>query len=116
MEWFYEAEDILGKLNTNGIPRKNLNQYAAVYADYLVKNKQYEEAVPYFKTAIKAEKNRRQRTRMKYLLGQIYAEQDQNGLAYQMFGQVIKVILLMNWSLPPVSARPKYLLAAIIRK
>ena len=90
MDWFYEAEDILGKLNTNGIPRKNLNQYATVYADYLVKQKQYEEAVPYFKTAIKAEKNRRQRTRMKYLLGQIYAEQGQNGLAYQMFGQVIK--------------------------
>ncbi len=90
MEWFYEAEDILGKLNTNGIPRKNLNQYATVYADYLVKNKQYEEAIPYFKTAIKAEKNRLQRTRMKYLLGQIYAEQDQNGLAYRMFGQVIK--------------------------
>lgn len=90
MDWFYEAEDILGKLNTNGIPRKNLNQYATVYADYLVKNKQYEEAVPYFKTAIKAEKNRRQRTRMKYLLGQIYADQEQNGLAYQMFGQVIK--------------------------
>ncbi len=90
MDWFYEAEDILGKLNTNGIPRKNLNQYATVYADYLVKQKQYEEAVPYFKTAIKAEKNRRQHTRMKYLLGQIYAEQGQNGLAYQMFGQVIK--------------------------
>ena len=50
MDWFYEAEDILGKLNTNGIPRKNLNQYATVYADYLVKKKQYEEAVPYFKT------------------------------------------------------------------
>ena len=90
MDWFYEAEDILGKLNTNGIPKKNLNQYAAVYADYLVKNKQFEEAVPYFKTAIKAEKNRRQRSRMKYLLGQIYTELEQNGLAYQMFGQVIK--------------------------
>lgn len=90
MGWFYESEDILGKLNTNGIPRKNLKRYAAVYADYLVKNKQYEEAVPYFKTAIKAEKNKRQRTRMKYLLGQIYAEQEQNGLAYQMFGEVAK--------------------------
>ena len=90
MDWFYEAEDILGKLNTNGIPKKNLNQYAAVYADYLVKNKQFEEAGPYFKTAIKAEKNRRQRSRMKYLLGQIYTELEQNGLAYQMFGQVIK--------------------------
>ena len=30
MEWFYEAEDILGKLNTNGIPRKNLNQTGSV--------------------------------------------------------------------------------------
>lgn len=90
MGWFYEAEDILGKLNTNGIPRKNLNQYASVYADYLVKNKQFEEAVPYFKAAIKAEKNRRQRSRMKYLLGQMYAAQGQDGLAYQMFGQVIK--------------------------
>ena len=90
MEWFYEAEDILGKLNTNGIPKKNLNQYASVYADYLVKNKQFEEAVPYFKTAIKAEKNRRQRARMKYLLGQIYAAEEQPGLAYQMFGEVIR--------------------------
>lgn len=90
MGWFYESEDILGKLNTNGIPKKNLNQYATVYADYLVKNKQYDEAVSYLKTAIKAEKNKRQRTRMKYLLAQIYAGQDQGGLAYQMFAQVAK--------------------------
>lgn len=90
MGWFYESEDILGKLNTNGIPKKNLNQYATVYADYLVKNKQYDEAVSYLKTAIKAEKNKRQRTRMKYLLAQIYTGQDQGGLAYQMFAQVAK--------------------------
>ena len=90
MDWFYESEDILGKLNTNGIPRKNLNQYAAVYADYLVKSKQYEDAIPYFKTAIKSEKSKLQRTRMKYLLGQIYAAQDQDGLAYKMFNEVAK--------------------------
>lgn len=90
MGWFYESEDILSKLNTNGIPRKNLNQYAAVYADYLVKSKQYDDAVPYFKTTIKSEKNKLQRTRMKYLLGQIYAEQDQPGLAYKMFNEVAK--------------------------
>ena len=39
MEWFYEAEDILGKLNTNGIPRKNLNQYAAAARDKANKKK-----------------------------------------------------------------------------
>ena len=43
MAWYYEAEDILGKLNTNGIPRRQLDLYATVYADYLVKNKQYDD-------------------------------------------------------------------------
>lgn len=90
MDWLYEAEDILNKLNINGIPKKKLNNYATVYADYLVKNKQYEQAIPYFKTAIKAEKNKRQRTRMKYLLGQIYTDEEQNGLAYKTFGEVIR--------------------------
>jgi tetratricopeptide (TPR) repeat protein len=90
MEWFYEAEDILGKLNTSGIPEKNLDDYAKVYADYLLKNGQYGQALPYFKTAIKAEKNKRQRTRMKYLLGQLYAEQGEENLAYEAFGDVIK--------------------------
>lgn len=88
MGWLYEAEDILGKLNTDGIPQKSLKQYATVYADYLVKKQQYEDAVPYLKTAIKAEKSRLQRARMKYLLGQIYTTLEQDGLAYQMFRQV----------------------------
>ncbi|MEG1748947.1 MAG: tetratricopeptide repeat protein [Tannerellaceae bacterium] len=86
--WFYETEDILKKLNTNGIPKDNLNQYASVNADFLVKNHQFEEAIPYLKTAIKAEKSRLQRTRMKYLLGQIYADQELNSLAYKTFGEV----------------------------
>lgn len=90
MGWFYEAEDLLGKMNEKGIPPGNLKQYAAVYADYLIKNKQFEEAIPYLKTAIKAERNRKQRTRMKYLLGQMYADQDLGGLAYKTFGEVIR--------------------------
>ncbi|MDD2436377.1 MAG: hypothetical protein PHG27_01955 [Massilibacteroides sp.] len=90
MNWLYEAEDVLGKLNTNGIHPKKLNLYATVYADYLIKNKQYEEAIPYLQTAIKAEKNGRQRSRMKYLLGQLYTELELTNLAYKAFGDVIK--------------------------
>lgn len=90
MGWFYETEDILNKLNANGIPRKSLDLYASVYADYLVKEQKFEDAIPYLKTAIKAEKNRRQRARMKYLLGQIYANQELDGLAYKMFGEVAR--------------------------
>jgi tetratricopeptide (TPR) repeat protein len=90
MDWLYEAEDVLNKLNINGIPKSKLNDYAKVYADYLVKNKQYEQSIPYFRTAIKAEKNKRQRTRMKYLLGQLYTNEGQNALAYKTFGEVIR--------------------------
>ena len=90
MEWFYEAEDLLNKLNNSGIPKRNLNEYAKVYADYLVKNGQHENAIPYFKTAIKAEENKKQRSRMKYLLGQIYSDQGLNDMAYKAYGEVIK--------------------------
>lgn len=90
MGWFYESDDILHKLNVDGIPAKKMNLYSTFYADYLVKNKQLEDAVPYLKTAIKAEKNKHQRARMKYLLGQIYSDIDQGGLAYKSFGEVIK--------------------------
>lgn len=90
MNWLYESEDILGKLNTNGIHPKKLKLYATVYADYLIKNKQYEEAIPYLQTAIKAEKNGHQRARMRYLLGQLYTDLELNSLAYKAFGDVIK--------------------------
>ena len=90
MGWYYESEDILEKMNKEGIPAANLKQYAAVNADYLIKNQQFEEAVPYLKTAIKAEKNRKQRARMKYLLGQIYADLDLGSLAYKAFAEVIR--------------------------
>ena len=88
MDWLYESEDILRKLNTNGIPEKNLDQYAAVNAHYLILNNQAEEAIPYLQTAIKAEKNRLQRTRLRYLLGQLYTQLELNNLAYKAFGKV----------------------------
>ena len=90
MGWYYESEDILNKLNTGGIPKKNMNQYAAVMADYLIKNQRFEEAIPYMKTAIKAEKDGLQRARMKYLLGQMYTSLELDGLAYKTFGEVAR--------------------------
>lgn len=90
MGWFYEAEDILEKLNTEGIPKRSLHPYAAVYADYLLKEGKTEAAIPYLQNAIRGEKNRRQRTRMRYLLGQLYAEQGLNGMAYKQFQQVAR--------------------------
>lgn len=90
MGWMYEAEDILTKLNTGGMPDKARPYYETVYADYLVKNGNFEQAIPYMKTAIKAEKSRLQRSRMKYLLGQIYAVLGRDAEAYKSFGEVVR--------------------------
>ncbi|MDR0733693.1 MAG: tetratricopeptide repeat protein [Dysgonamonadaceae bacterium] len=86
--WYYEAEDILTKLNNEQLPKKQINWFSTVYADYLIKQKQYAEAISYMKIAVKAEKNKYQRTREKYLLGQMYAATGQKDLAYEMFGSV----------------------------
>ena len=88
--WLYEAEDILDKMNKNGIPSSAMKLYATIYADYLVKDEQFEESIPYLKIAIKAEKNRKQRARMRYLLGQIYVNQGMDGMAYKAFKDVVR--------------------------
>ncbi len=90
MGWFYEAEDILSKINNHQLSKKESELFATIYADFLVKQKLYKEAVPYLQLAIKAEKNKFQRARMSYLQGQIYTNLDQNSQAYHSYEQVIK--------------------------
>jgi tetratricopeptide (TPR) repeat protein len=88
MDWFYETNNILKKLNETGIPAKQQKNYDRMYAEYLIKSKQSEASVPYLQSAIKSEKNKRQRSRMRYLLGQIYQSGGQNELAYKTYGKV----------------------------
>jgi tetratricopeptide (TPR) repeat protein len=86
--WYYEADDILSKLNNDQMPKEINDWFSTVYADYLIKRKQYTDAIPYMKIAIKSEKNKRQRTREKYLLGQMYMLGGQKDMAYKLFGEV----------------------------
>ena len=88
LEWFYEAENILTKLNNDNLPKKLTDWYSSVYADFLIKQKQYRESIPYLKVSIDSEKNKRQRARQRYLLGQIYSHLGDKELAYETFGKV----------------------------
>ena len=88
MDWFYEADDILSKLNNNQLTKDQKNLFSSVYADYLIKQKQYAEAISHLKISIQSEKNKLQRTREKYLLGQLYTSTSQNELAYKYFREV----------------------------
>jgi tetratricopeptide (TPR) repeat protein len=86
--WYYEADDILSKLNNDQLPKKTSDWFSTVYADYLIKQKQYTDAIPYLKIATKSEKNKLQRTREKYLLGQLYTLTGQKEMAFKTFKEV----------------------------
>ena len=88
MNWLTEAGTIFDNLTQNGFPDANRKQYDRIYADYLIKSGEFEQAIPYLQNAIKSEKNKLQRTRMRYLLGQIHTGLGQNEEAYRIFGKV----------------------------
>ncbi|GHV09665.1 gliding motility protein [Bacteroidia bacterium] len=90
MGWFYEAENIFTQIKKDGLSKKLQDWYDTVYADYLIQQKNYAGAVPYLQTAIRAEKNKLQKNREKYLLGQIYSRLGEKAPAYQLFGEVAK--------------------------
>lgn len=90
INWLHEAGSILDNLRQNGIPDANRAQYERIYADWLIKSDSLDAAIPYLQKAIGTEKNRNQRIRMNYLLGQLYAATGRNADAYRTFGRVAR--------------------------
>ncbi len=89
--WLYEAEDILIKINNDKLPESQLNTFAAVNANYLIRKNEYQKAIPYLETAIKAAESKPQRIRMTFLLGQLYASIGDTNKAYENYDKVIKM-------------------------
>lgn len=88
MGWFYEADNIFHQIElAGGVPKKHKNLFSEVYANYLIRNQEYEKSVPYLEQAIKSGSGI-QKTRLKYLLAQIYGHLGNKEKAYQAFGKV----------------------------
>lgn len=89
MGWMYEAGNVLHKMELAGGPPEDLKGlYDLVKANYLVYSKEYEAAIPHLEFAIKKEKDKLQKTRMKYLLGQLYADMGDKLKADKAFASV----------------------------
>ncbi|MGC3978500.1 MAG: hypothetical protein QM751_09910 [Paludibacteraceae bacterium] len=90
MDWIYEAEEVLTKLSTEKLNKKNTGLFSAATADILLRKKQYKEAIPYLKLAIEREKDGILRTRFQFILAQIYALTNDKKQAESYYTQVIK--------------------------
>ena len=85
LDWNYEAENILVHIKPKQLTNKELqSMYDQVQADYLVRSGRFEEALPYLCNAAQSAKGA-QKNRINFLLGQVYARQGNNALAYEAF-------------------------------
>ncbi len=65
-------------------------EYMATYANLLIVQQKYTEAIVYMKNAATDEKRKHQRLRYNYILGQLYLINDQRQEAAEAFGYVAK--------------------------
>lgn len=89
MGWYYEAENMLRKVDRGGgITDKHKGLYSAVYANLYTRTGRYKEAIPYLEVAVDKEKNKYQRQRMQYILGQAYTLTGDYQKAYAAYGRI----------------------------
>lgn len=88
MEWFYDAEDVINRAMRDSFPAKYDHLKASALAASQIRQGLYEDAIPNLKLAIKKEDGL-QKSRMYFLLGQLYHKVGKDDLAYKAFKKTI---------------------------
>lgn len=85
MGWNYEAENIMNKIKTEELTSDNLKElYNYNFANFYVMSGNYEAAIPYLIEAIKLSGGA-QKSRLRFLLGQLYSMTGKKAEAYKAF-------------------------------
>ena len=85
LDWLFEAEMILTRIKPETLTNKSLQSlFDFTMADWKIKSEDFEAAIPYLLGAIKGA-DRAQRTRLYFLLGQIYSRLGRKADAYKAF-------------------------------
>lgn len=85
MDWDYETENIIERIKPKQLTTKELQTlYDNVKSDYLIRSERFDESIPYLTKAAESAKGS-QKNRLYFLLGQVYAHQNQNSKAYEAF-------------------------------
>ncbi|MDE6655209.1 MAG: tetratricopeptide repeat protein [Muribaculaceae bacterium] len=85
MDWLYEAEIIITRIKPEELTNKDIKElYNYTWANFQIKSKAYEKAVPYLNEAISYASGS-QKTRLRFLLGQVYARMGDRTRAYEAF-------------------------------
>lgn len=88
MDWLFEAETIMNRIKPDQLnSREAVKLYNFDYADLRLREKNYAQAVPYLIESVKHASGI-QKTRLRFLLGQVYARLGRKKEAYEQFKKV----------------------------
>lgn len=85
LDWFYDAEELLRKVQRDSIPNAARKEYNMAMANYYLKQKKWQEAVPYIQKVIPTFKTKAEKARGYFLLGQLHNSLGQKAEAYKAF-------------------------------
>lgn len=90
LEWFYDADDVIRRIGRDSITRAASRALDATLADYYVRQKKYDEALPYLKRTVRREHRKKLKARGYFLMAQIYNLQGDARAAYKALSHVIR--------------------------
>ncbi len=73
----------------NKVPKKLMKDFFTIYADYYLKQKKYEDAIPKLIKTIEYNKKKKYIVRYEYILAQVYQKVGDNDNASKFYNQVI---------------------------
>ncbi|MGQ8337238.1 type IX secretion system periplasmic lipoprotein PorW/SprE [Sunxiuqinia sp. A32] len=92
MQRYNEALEIIQSIDADEDFPKKLNQdFALAVADFHIRLREYEEAIPYMKSALKGSFMDKNKARYKYILAQLYQETGNELLASETFREVARM-------------------------
>lgn len=79
------------KIDKNLVPKKTLREFPRVYADYHIRQRNYEQAIEYLMQGIGKTKKKSTRVRLTFILAQIYQKKGTIEAASKLYAKVIKL-------------------------
>lgn len=87
--WMYDAEDVIRNMSRDSMDFRAVKDWDYTYANYYIRQGDYQKAVPYLRKAISHERRKVQRAREWFLMGQIQNLLGNKDEAYKAFKKVI---------------------------
>jgi tetratricopeptide (TPR) repeat protein len=86
-----KAESYLDMIEQEGVPKQYNSEFNALYADFFIRKRNYDDAIPRLTKSLETTKKRETKRRYTYVLAQLWLKKKEFSKASELFTNVIKL-------------------------